>query len=659
MQRPRLPLERLTDARLDVFAAIVGLVVSIALLPLGLFTTQILVHGVPASVGLGCLLYLLSVRNGPVWWAPTGDAVVDRLGRAFVVSRVVPRLVVVGLAGLVAIAVVSGGRPLPFLLLAGGVGSLVLAQILFAAPGTLDHRVVLGEIVAHAIVLRYAALLTTPGFISIDNWTHVTSYAAAIQESGSLSAIAGVKYYAAPVYHLLTVASAEVLSVPLRSGLYLTVAAVVALSVLVIYTAARYVVGVRAALLATMLFALADHVVRWGIDVGTTSLGHVFFLVVLLFLTRILYVEVRSTDFVLLIAFSVAIALTHQVSAFITMILLGTATAVVFLSRYVDGMTTPNEDRYLFGAFVAFVGFTAVQWAVTPWRNGTFLLEAFDRVWLWLDRYAGFFNLIEHQEVRAGGDVAGRSVSQLATYVDTTGLLLFLIVASMGSLTLLQRSRSPGTYTYVGVISVMMVFTFGLPLFGFRFLRPGRWFAFAYAPMAIVGAAGVVYFLNHFWTRTATVSLLVFLLLFPATMVLAHNATIDDPTFDEQWRKLSYTEPEIAAGETFVETVPDEREPVYTDNPYFLMLTRLNEDPSERSDEGYTYSAYLFTVSEDGQVVPEQEPVVYRTYQSEGHPEYRRFDGLLTTRQLAAEQVCPGTRNHVYATEGVIMCTSR
>lgn len=652
----RRTFERLIDVRLDVFAAVVGLALSLVLLPLGLFTTQILVHGVPASIGLGCLLYLLSTRIGTEQRTPGERSVVGRLRKPVVTSWVIPRLVVIGLSGLVVIAVVTGGRTIPFLLLTAVVGSLILAQILFAESRTLDHRLVLAEIVAFALVVRYAALFTTPGLIGIDSWTHVTSYAAAIQEAGSLSAISNVKYYTSPMYHLLTVVAADVLAVPLRTALYLTVAAVMALSVVLIFSTARYVVGVQGALLATMLFAVADHVIRWGLYVSTTSLGLVFFLVVLLLLVRILYVEVGIADFVLLAVFSIAISLTHQVSAFITMILVGTAVTVVTFSRYVEGVQPPNEDRYLIGAFGIFAGFTVVQWAVTPWTGETFLAGALSLARGWLS-YVGFLNLVEQDQAPADESATG-IVVELATYLDTMGLFLILIVTSLGCLALLRRSRSVGTYTFVGVISVMMVCTLGLSIFGFRFLLPGRWFAFAYAPMAVVGAVGVVYFMNHFWTRGATVSLVVFLLLFPSTMVMAHSATIDDPTFDQQWPKYAHTEPEVAAATTFDETVLEEHEPIRTDHPYFMTVKRIHKEPKEQFGDDAA-SSWMFAVTEDGHVTSDQEPVVYRSYQSEGYPAYYGPDEEFTRhQQLAVEQVCPETRNHVYATEGVLMCTN-
>lgn len=638
----------------------VGLLVSLALLPLGLVAADILLYGVPTSIGLGCLLYLGATRTDADRWEPSRVTVPSLRPAAVPVSWLVPRLVVVGLAGLAGLAVAASGRPPSFLALAGIVGSLIVAQILFSDLERLDHRVVLTEIVTHAIVVRFAALFTTPGFIGIDNWTHVTSFAAAIREAGSLAPIAGIKYVTAPFYHLLTVAAAELPAVSLRTALYLTVGLALPLSVLLVYAAARYVTGVRWALLAALLFAVSDYVIYWGTYVSTNSLGLVFFLVVLFVLTRLLYVDVGRTDFVVLGAASLAVALTHHVSAFVTLVLLGMALVVAYLSRYVEHMALPNDPRYLTVVVAFLFSFLVVQWSVTPWMGGVFLTRTIEFVTQAITKTAGFLNLVESTPVRSATGSGSAFVSLLATYLNHLGFFAFLVVATIGSLALLRRTRSVGTYAFVGSISAMMVFLLGFPLFGVRLLVPERWYAFVYALMAVVAAVGVKFFANEFERSAATTGLLVLLLLFPTTMVMAHPATLDDPTFDNQWPKWAHTEPEVAAGETFAETVPEAARPIYTDGPYFRTLVRINEDPSARARANYapTASADMFTVTEAGHVDRDQEPVVYRAYQSEGYPTYRKHGGVLTSRQLSAEQVCPETRNHVYTTEGVVMCTS-
>ncbi|WP_121820244.1 hypothetical protein [Halostella salina] len=656
MRSVREKLERLVEAETDVLAAAVGFVLSVALLPLGFVTTDILVQGIPTALGVGCLLYLLAVRSDSRTSSRTAGVASFRT--TVPVSRLVPRFVVVGLSSLVVIAAAAGGRPVAFHLVAGTVGSLVLAQIVFASVEELDYRVVLVEIVALAVVVRYAGLLTTPGFIGFDNWTHVTSYAAAIQETGSLSAISGVKYYTAPFYHLLTVAAAELFDVSLRAALYLGIGLVMPLSVLFVYATTRYVTGVRWALFATALFAGSDYVIYWGLYISTTSLGLVFFLAVLFFLTRALYTEVDRVDFALLAAFSIVVALTHQVSAFITLVFLGTTTVVLFAARFVEGMSIPSDERYLLGAFGIFLAFVLVQWAVTPWLGGLFITGVIEISQRWISESVGFLNLVQDVPTRGGEPVSTGVVARIAAYVDKIGFFLLLAVAAYGCLTMLQRDRSVATYTFIGAITATMVFLMGLPLFGFRFLVPPRWYAFMYAPMVVVGAAGIRHFVIRLGAHDVAVVLIVFLLVFPTAMMVSQPATIDNPTFERQWQKWAHTAPEVAAGETFHETIPADGEPIYTDNPYFRALTRVNEDPERRFEEEYSFSAYMFTVTDDGQVTPEESPVVYRAYQSEGRPVYLGPDGFLTTGRLPQERVCPRDRNYVYTAEDVVMCTT-
>ena len=655
MSRLRPLTAHASRVRLSVVAAAVGLVVSIVLFAFGFVVDDILVRGVPLAIGIGCVLYLASAQRNATAWEP---------GRMGVPLRTpTTHLVVIGLAGLVTVAALTGGRGTPFLFLAWAVGSLILAQIVFTPPESLDHRVVLFEIVAFALVVRFAALYTTPGLVGIDIWTHVASFAAAIQREQSLAAISATKYYNAPFYHLLTVVAADVLGTSLRTGLYLILGTTLSLVVVFVYTAARYVTDVRWALFAAMVFSVADRVIEWGIAIETTSLGLVFFLVVVFLLVRSLYVPIGPIDAVLLVGFASAVTLTHQVSAFITIVLLGTATAAHILSGHLTGFfgheRLDERNRYLPAVFAGHLTFTAAIWAVTPWEGDTFMSSVL-RMWqAGIGEGTGFLALADPTPTGVGGPEATGVMANLATYVDNLGLILFLLITILGSLALLRHTRSTGPYALVGSIFVMLVFCLGVPLFGFTLHLPERWYPFMYALMAIAGAIGVKYTVTRLPARAVVVGLVVFLLIFPGTMLLAHPATYDDPTFEDQWIKYAYSESEIAAAETFRETVPEAHHPIRTDAPYFQITTRINEDLTERDGSGHQYSALWLTVTDDDRTAPFQDFVVYRTYQAEGYTMFQLMDGSYDVRDLTRDQVCPQTTNHVYATEDVILCTDR
>lgn len=658
----RLPW--LSRDRIDVSTAVAGLAVAVALLPLGFLTSEVLVRGIPVSLGLGCLFYLVCVDATDGRLRST-DRALNRTALAVPGLRVVRSLVVVGLAGLVLVAVFTGGRPLPFLLLAGAVGSLLMAQIVFADAAKLDHRTVLVAIVAYATILRFAGLFTTPGFVGIDTWTHVTSYAAAVQESHSLSAISGIKYSTIPFYHLITVAAAELLGLSLRNALYLTIGTLMPLSVLSIYAAARYVTGVRWALFATLAFAVSNYAMEWGLIVATTSLGLALFLVVFLFVARAVFGDAGRTDYVVMAAFAFCVTLSHQMSSFVTLSVLGTAAVATYCSRWFAsqsrglGERAASASKPLAAVFGAYLAFTLTMWSITPWRGESFLSRGAALLQVWVASRIGFLNIVDTtgRGVREPSSSAGVP-AQLVSLFDNLGLLLLILVAVIGCLVLLQRERSAGSLTLIAILTVTAVVSFGFPLFGFNFLLPSRWLAFMMVPAVIVGALGVGYVTTRASSRVVVASVVVFLLVFPGAMVMSQEATKDRPTFDEEWPKYAYSQSEVDAVATINELRSSESGPVYTDHPYYTVFDRLHQDPAERREAPITDGAFMIPLNDRGEASASASPVVYRRYQSTGRPAFEGADEASVTRHLSREQACADGRNHVYGTDRVLMCVS-
>jgi len=210
----------------DRDAAILGLLLAVALFPLRFLASQIYIVTIPVVLGVGCVLYLLAARN------QAGTVAHPQFVPG--VGRLLGALVFAGVAGLVVVAVVTGGRTLPFYALAGVVGTLLFVEVLFTADETFSPPLLLAQVLAVAFVVRFAALYTSPGFVGIDIWTH-HRLAAEILHSGTLSAIADDKHYAAPLYHLLVASTALLADVPLRTALYLSVGVAVPVSVLFVY----------------------------------------------------------------------------------------------------------------------------------------------------------------------------------------------------------------------------------------------------------------------------------------------------------------------------------------------------------------------------------------------------------------------------------------
>jgi hypothetical protein len=666
----RHPTTWLPETRFDVAVAAVGLVVAVGLLPLAILTSSVYVRTVPVVLGAACGIYLFSVHRDDD--AERRQPTVDASGVA------AAELTAIALIAIVTWAALAGTRTLGILLASGAAGAFVLLQTVFLADDALDERLVLAQILAHAFVVRFTGLFTTPGFVGVDSWEHVTQYAAAVQAADSLAPLAGAKYFFAPVHHLVTVVGSDLLGVPLRLSLYLVVGSVVALSVLLVYGTARYFVDARWALVATGAFATTDQAIRWGMHVIPTSLGLVFFLAVVFGVTRLLHAQTGYADWALLTGSIVAVTLTHQVSAFVSLVFVGSAVVAQLIVGRVGwaspaglagsmGLDAESGDPITDGASRTTPGvvglhrafgfhllFTGAVWAVTPWGGEPFLTRMVGIVALTIRTSAGFLNLAGSEAAGGGGaaatvgtETASELMIRVATYVDAIGFLVLLFAAVLGGLALVRRHRSPqAAHTLVVAIGAMLFFSLGLPLFGIRTFLPGRWFAFAYALMAVVGAVGLRHLGTAFSARAAAAVLVVLLLVFPFAMVAGQKATLDDPTFDDQWSQYAYSESEIAAMGTIGETTPDSAGAVFTDHPWRTAF----------KSSGAYFSDTINLTRVDG-TDPPYDRVVYRDYQSTGAPKFTTTGGAVVTRRVTHDQICPVASNRVYENQNAELCT--
>lgn len=648
----------LRGVRIDGSAATVGLVLAVVLFPLRFLASQIYIETIPIVLGLACLAYLVAA------YAETGERALPRLpGR---VAAVLPSVVFLGAAALVVLAVRTGERSVLFYDVAGAVGTLVVIQVLFVADREFDRTLLLAQVVTLAAVVRLTALYVNPGFIGIDVWTHVPRLADAVLSSGTLDAIDGNKHYAAPLYHLYVVASALLFDASLRTALYLSLGLVMPLSVLFVYATANLLVAQRWAVLAAALFAVADYPTEWGIHLIPTSQGLVMFLGIAYMVVRLMRIEYRLRDFVLLLVASVALILTHQVSTFIMLVfLMATLVARLLVDHGpFEGSSTifhpfrGEKTVRVLGVLVFDAGFTLFMWSFTPYAGADqpFLSLVLSYLFQTVTSSAGVLNLVGGSSGGAGGSAAEAPtlVQQVAAYVDTTGFLLLLFAAFVGCLYALHRKRaSQSTFTLLVATGVMLVFVLGLPLFGVRNFVPQRWFAFMYAPMAVLAALGFRYLARRFDPRLFVAVAVVFAIAFPATMVMSSHGTIDSPVFPGERERLSYTEQELAAVETIgsVTGGPDRdalttRQVLYTDHPYQTVFTRTRSYPADPA------------VVNDSRPVP-NDIVVYREYQSSGASFFLTHEtGRGKIRDVSRERICRPTMGEVYANGDVSMCST-
>lgn len=628
----------------DLVAAAAGLVIAIALFPLRFLADELFVEAVPLLLGGGCLVYFAVRRFG------REDAVPARYHWGGGTARVLEAASIVGLGALASVGILSGERTLLFHGVSAVVGSLIFAQILFVSDEELRPGTVVFEVVALGLIVRFAALLTTPGLIGVDTWTHVTTYAGAIRDAGTLGAISDSKYFAAPLYHLLVVAGAEAFGTSLKTALYWSLGLAIPLSVVLVYHASRYVLPVRWSLLAMAIFAVCDYVLRWGIDLIPTSMGLVFYLGLFYAATKLFFARDRLPVYALAAFFGIALVLTHQVSTFIALVFLGAGAVAQLLARF--GAIDPIADQLrtdrvssvnAAGLFVVVTGVAVVNWALTPFGDGSFLT-------VMLGLAGREFASARLLDLRGGStdtipvsDPPVATISSTVELIDSIGLFVLLFLVVLGTLYVLQSTHlSQLSLTLVLATSVMLVFAMALPLFGVTMFLPGRWFAFMYAPMAVITALGLRYLTTRLSSRAVLAGLVLLVVVFPGSMFVAHKATPEEQTFDGTYPEYAYSSSELAAVETIQAIHPPSEEYVVTDHPYRTVFERWRGQPSS-----------MMRMGEEGEITARS--VVYRQYQTTGTPVIE-IGGADFRVHLDRETVCAPSRSIVYDNGDVEYC---
>lgn len=642
---------RLRHAELDVLVAFIGLALAIVMFPLRFLSSQIFIVTLPPILGVGCLLYLAAARG-----TKTTDGLPTLTPSA---TRLLSVGALLGLAAMVFMAALQGQRSILFMDIGGVVGVLLLGQILLAPDEELRPGLFLAQVIVFSFVVRFAALYTTTGYVGIDIWSH-TTFIEMILRTDSLSAISEIKYYASPLYHLLAATSTHLLGLSLRNALYLSLGVVMPLIPLFVYGTARLLVPLRWSLAAAALYAMGDQVIRWGIHLIPTSMGLLFFLACMYSLVRITHASERWRDFSLLVLFSTAIILTHQVSSFIMLVLLFAGLAAQILLQFNFFTEEPDVLSFTGGGsnpvnLIGLVGFNlgliVFTWSLTPYKGDTFLETVLSYLYVNLFN-AGFLTGVSGSGGSEGASgVAGGGgqtfLSQMSTYVTEAGFLLLIFAGVLGCLTVLKRSRATQTtYTFVGAIVAMLFVVLGLPLFGIESFVPGRWIGYLYALLAIIGVLGFRHLANRTSLKVAGVVLLMLVLVYPNVMIMSNDGAMDSPVFSEQHERLSYTDQELAAVDTYGDARPtDEGGEIYTDLPYGTVWERTDAYPAEPLP------------AEAGRPVP-QGTSVYRDYQSESASYFMNSQTEAATNlDPSKTEVCPPTTNYVYANGQVTVCT--
>ncbi|WP_435362224.1 hypothetical protein [Haloarchaeobius sp. DFWS5] len=628
----------------DRDVAIIGLVIAVLMLPLRFVLSHLFAKTMPLVLATACVLYLLAwkastrTRSNVSHELPTLPAPVTRFAPSFTFFAI---------GAMVLVATVSNARTPLFHFIAAMASSSILFQVLFGHDDDLVPGLVMVQLVVLSGVIRLMALQTTAGFVGIDVWTHITNLAVDVQDAGSLSvmrenASRGAKYFASPLYHLLVVATALMAGTALETALYLSLAAGMVLTIPLVYAAGKLFAPARWALAATALYVFSDHAIKWGFNLIPTSLGVLFYIAGFYYFVRVLQ-DRDARDIAMLVFFMVAVTLSHQVSAFIMLVTIGTAAVVQYVVTS-DWLYPEVNARDLSGLFVFQAGLLSLVWSITPYRGETFTEVMLNKLRETLTESVG---LGVDTSGASGGNMAVREPTLLdivIPYLNVAGFLLILGVAVLGCLYALKSDdTSLERLLLVFVITAMILFALFLPILGIGLFLPGRWYAFMYLPMAMLGALGLAYLGSNLNPSLTVAVFLLIALAYPAAMFVSTDATIDSPVFDHDQPRFSYTEAELEGMRDTAAYVPDE-EPLYTDSPYTEVFRRTGTQPQA------TMAAVNPNTSRTVDDI-----IVYRNYHTSGAPiwDIGSTSGIVPVQK---SDICGPDKSKIYANGDVTLC---
>lgn len=346
----------------------------------------------------------------------------------------------------------------------------------------------LGVVVFTGIAQRAMAYYASPLYLGNDVFAH-NRIVGQIAATGSLEPLSTSKYYYAAFYHLLVSVQQVVTAVSVRHVAFATVAVVlVAVPAIALFVLTNRFWGEQAAMFAALLYTGSDFAIHWAIQPQVTSLGIVFFALILLL--GVSYVHTARWEYLALyFVLYFAIALTHQVSTVITFLAL-----TIFLVIWA-GLERRFGLAFVISSvsfFIMFVVFNVTKFNGPEGESPSFFVAVLS---IWESTF---------QEVLAGGVstssglpadagvVASGSAALNLWHVAGTGMLLG--AAIFGGLHWLSAGK-PTRRTGIalgGIVAVLFPAVLAGPVIGLRTLIPWRWFAFIYVPLAILAAPGLV-----------------------------------------------------------------------------------------------------------------------------------------------------------------------
>ena len=372
-------------------------------------------------------------------------------------------------------------RPLLYFVLIAVSAGLLTLSILYL-KGKSDVIVQIIKILLISLNLKYSLFLGYYG-IGSDYWLHLKYNSNLVQYSFIDILSAKAPFY--PLMHIQVAVNAIITDTSIKDATNFAIIIPLVISSICIFLVARNIVNAKTGLVAMLIANLTDYHTYWGAAPQTTTYGLCLYCFFILFIFRVATNSKKREWLLITILFIPVLVLAHAVSSFIALIsILG-----LIIGSYIYKAHFDKRAALFPSLFVLLIyGIVLLQHWFVALYNQLGEKSFFEVITATLIEYvtekADFLNRPE--------TISGYVAMLPPLYeriANVTGLTLLLFLSAIGCLFWLSKKhRSVCTFPMITCSVLLLLITFGFPLFGMRNIMPGRWFAFMYFFLSILAA---------------------------------------------------------------------------------------------------------------------------------------------------------------------------
>jgi len=465
---------------------------------------------------------------------------------------------------------ISNGRPLLyFILIALGTGVLAISILFVTSTNTAILQIIKVGVLSFNI--KYSLFLQNFG-VGVDYWKHLADNTNLVH-AGFINVLSA-KEPSYPLMHIQVAINALISNSPVKDATNYAIIIPFVISSICIFLVAKKIFSVNMGLLALLIVNVTDFNIYWGVAPQTTTYGIClyYFLIFIIFRAAITPAPKNNTWFALTIFLIPVLILSHAVSSFIGLIsILGLILGTVVYRSFFDKNSEifpPLFILLIYGIIMLQDWFAALY---NKTGDNSFFEQIFSTLVTYVTENADFLNRPE-----AISGYAASLPPILERTADTLGLTILIFLAVFGCLFWLSKKYR--NYISISMISctvILLIITFGFPVFGIRNILPSRWFSFFYFFLSIMAAFALLTLTQM--SRTKLRIVLCFTVIFSVTFFMT-TSTISNGGSPIWLQKTTISTDYTLQEGTGAETLSNISENVLVDSRYAVVVKSLDSN---------------------------------------------------------------------------------